>query len=104
MKPCTVGIRRPEERSRPAVGQSQASVWFLSMATVLSKDNRSLLRAVRDQWSRSLTALTALTGRRVPNLSCSLWMMEGYGLVRPKRDVHGVEPVALVTRFKILID
>jgi len=40
----------------------------------------------------------------VPNLSRSLRMMEGYGLVRLKRDVHGVEPVALATSFKILID
>ena len=56
MKRCTVGIRHPEEQSRPAT-----------------------------DWG-------------------SLWMMEGYGLVKLKRDGRGVEPVALATSFKILID
>lgn len=107
MKRCTVGIRRPEEQSRPAAGRGQPTVWFPSMATmaaVLSEDNRALLRVIRDQRPKSLTALAELTGRRVPNLSRSLRMMEGYGLVRLKRDVHGVAPVALATSFKILID
>ena len=63
-----------------------------------------MLRLIRDQRPKSLTALAALSGRRVPNLSRSLRMMEGYGLVRLKRDGHGVEPVALATSFKILID
>ena len=107
MKRCTVGIRRPEERSRPATGRGQPSVWFPSMSTmaaVLSEDNRALLRLIRDQRPKSLTALAALSGRRVPNLSRSLRMMEGYGLVKLKRDGHGVERVALATSFKILID
>lgn len=75
-----------------------------TMAAVLSEDNRALLRVIRDQRPKSLTALAELTGRRVPNLSRSLRMMEGYGLVKLKRDVHGVAPVALATSFKILID
>lgn len=107
MKRCTVGIRRPEEQSRPVAGRDQPTVWFPSMATmaaVLSEDNRALLRVIRDQQPKSLTALAELTGRRVPNLSRSLRMMEGYGLVKLKRDVHGVAPVALATSFKILID
>lgn len=107
MKRCIVGIRRPDNPGHLATGQSQPSVWFPSMATmaaVLSEDNRALLRLISDQRPKSLTELAALSGRRVPNLSRSLRMMEGYGLVRLKRDGHGVEPVALATRFKILID
>ena len=107
MKRCTVGVRRTKDRSRPASGRGQPSVWFPSMSTmaaVLSEDNRALLRLIRDQRPKSLTALAALSGRRVPNLSRSLRMMEGYGLVKLKRDGHGVEPVALATSFKILID
>ena len=107
MKRCIVGIRRPEDQSHSAAGPGQPSVWFPSMATmaaVLSEDNRALLRVIREQRPKSLTALAALTGRRVPNLSRSLRMMEGYGLVRLKRDAHGVEPEALATSFKILID
>ena len=107
MKRCTVGIRRPEERSHPATGRGQPSVWFPSMATmaaVLSEDNRALLRLIRDQRPKSLTELAALSGWRVPNLSRSLRMMEGYGLVKLKRDGHGVEPVALATEFLVLLN
>ncbi|WP_265288846.1 HVO_A0114 family putative DNA-binding protein [Verminephrobacter eiseniae] len=85
MKRCTVGIRRPEERSRPVAGWGQPSVWFPLMATmaaVLSEDNRALLRLIRDRRPKSLTALAELTGRRVPNLLRSLRMMEGYGLAK----------------------
>lgn len=75
-----------------------------TMAAVLSEDNRALLRVIRDQQPKSLTVLAELTGRRVPNLSRSLRMMEGFGLVKLKRDVHGVARLALATSFKILID
>lgn len=74
------------------------------MAAVLSEDNRALLRIIRDQQPESLTALAALTGRRVSNLSRSLRMMEGYGLVKLNRDGNAVVPVALATSFTILID
>ena len=107
MKRCVVGIRDPEERSRPTTSRGQPSVWFPSMATmaaVLSEDNRALLRLIRDRRPKSLTALAELTGRRVPNLSRSLRMMEGYGLVKLKRDGHGVEPVALATEFLVVLD
>ena len=69
-----------------------------------TEDNQALLRLIRDRRPKSLTELAELTGRQVPNLSRSLRMMEGYGLVRLKRDAHGVEPEALATSFKILID
>ena len=75
-----------------------------TMAAVLSEDNRALLRVIRDQRPKSLTVLAALTGRRVSNLSRSLRMMESYGLVKLKRDGNVVAPVALATRFTILID
>lgn len=107
MKRCTVGIRRPEERSHPATGRGQPSVWFPSMATmaaVLSEDNRALLRLIHDQRPPSLTALAELTGRQVPNLSRTLRMMESYGLVTLKKSTREIAPVALATRFKILID
>lgn len=75
-----------------------------TMAAVLSEDNRALLRLIRDQRPKSLTELAALSGRRVPNLSRSLRMMEGYGLVKLKRDGHGVEPVVLATEFLVVLN
>lgn len=75
-----------------------------TMAAVLSEDNQSLLRLIRDKHPKSLTALAELTGRQVPNLSRTLRMMEGYGLVTLKKNAREIAPVALATRFKILID
>ena len=107
MKRCVVGIRRPENQKRAIPGRGQPSVWFPSMAAmagVLSEENQALLRLIRDQQPKSLTALSELTGRQVPNLSRSLRMMEGYGLVRLKRDGRGVEPVALATEFLVVLN
>lgn len=75
-----------------------------TMAAVLSEDNQAMLRLICDQRPKSLTELAELTGRQVPNLSRTLRMMEGYGLVTLKKSVREIEPVALATRFKILID
>lgn len=107
MKHYIVGIRHPKEQSHPATGRGQPSIWFPSMSTmaaVQSEDNRALLRLIRDQRAKSRTELAALSGRRVPNLSRSLRMMEGYGLVKLKRDGHGVEPVVLATEFMVALN
>lgn len=74
MKRCVVGIRRPGYPEPPS-GKNTPTVWFPSMATmaaVLSEDNQVLLHLIRDKRPKSLTALAELTGRQVPNLSCSL--------------------------------
>lgn len=107
MKRCVVGIRRPGDPTYPTSERAKPSVWFPSMATmaaVLSEDNQALLRLIRDRQPKSLTALAELTGRQVPNLSRSLRMMEGYGLVKLKREGHGVEPEALATEFLIVLN
>lgn len=107
MKRCVVGIRRPGEPEVAARGKDAPSVWFPSMATmaaVLSEDNRALLCLIRDAKPKTLTELAALSGRQVPNLSRTLKMMSGYGLVELKRNVREIEPIALSTSFTILID
>ena len=63
-----------------------------------------MLRIICDQRPKSLTELAELTGRQVPNLSRTLRMMAGYGLVALKKNVREIEPMALATSFKILID
>jgi len=107
MKRCVVGIRRPGEPEEPATGKERPTVWFPSMATmaaVLSEDNQSLLRLIHEQRPKSLTELAELTGRQVPNLSRTLRMMEGYGLVALKKNVREIEPMTLATSFKVLLD
>jgi predicted transcriptional regulator len=39
---------------------------------VLSEDSRMLLRIICDAKPKTLTELAALSGRQVPNLSCTL--------------------------------
>lgn len=106
MKRCIVGIGRPGELEG-ATTKDEPSVWFPSIATmaaVLSEDNQTLLHLIRDKRPKSLTELAELTGRHVSNLSRTLRMMEGYGLVELKKSVREIEPIALATTFKILID
>jgi len=107
MKRCVVGIRRLGELIVKANAKDAPTVWFPSMATmaaVLSEDNRALLRIIRDAKPKTLTELAALSGRQVPNLSRTLRMMEGYGLVTLKKNIREIEPIALATSFTILID
>ena len=73
-----------------------------TMAAVLSEDNRALLCVIRDAKPRTLTELAALSGRQVPNLSRTLRMMEGYGLVT--RSVRDVRPTALASKFLVVLD
>ncbi|MDH0681780.1 hypothetical protein [Achromobacter animicus] len=54
MKRCVVGIRRPSDPESPP-GKETPTVWFPSMAAVLSEDNQSLLRLIRDRRPKSLT-------------------------------------------------
>lgn len=106
MKRCVVGIRRHGESEVAAKGKGVPTVWFPSMATmaaVLSEDNRVLLRIIRDAKPKTLTELAALSGRQVPNLSRTLRMMAGYGLVELKRNVREIEPIALATEFLVVL-
>ena len=79
----------------------------LSMATlaaVLSEDNRALLRLIRQAKPKTMTELAALSGRQVPNLSRTLRMMEGYGLVALTKNARQTRPTALATEFLVVLD
>ncbi|WP_437180686.1 HVO_A0114 family putative DNA-binding protein [Pseudomonas migulae] len=110
MNRCVAGVRRPGE---PTCTQNehdehdQPTVWFSSMASlaaVLSDDNRALLRTIHHRRPRSLTELAEITGRKVPNLSRTLRMMAGYGFVKLNRNMREIEPVALVTKFLVVLE
>ena len=65
--------------------------------------DQALLQVIRSPRRKSLTELTEPIGRRVPNLSRTLRMMEGYGLVTLKKNVRESEPVALATECKVML-
>lgn len=106
MKRCIVGIGRADAPAA-TVEKYAPTVWFPSMATmaaVLSEDNRSMLRLIHERKPKSLTELAELTGRQVPNLSRTLRMMEGYGLVAIEKNARETQPVALATEFLVVLD
>ncbi len=88
MKARTLAIARGEKRRRPG----EPRVWFTStesFAKVLSAGNRDLLRIIAERAPGSLDELAKLSGRKKSNLSRTLKMMAGYGLVRLERGERG---------------
>lgn len=88
MKARTMAIARGI--SKPKRGEPK--IWFTSMesfAKVLSDRNRALLKLIVETQPDSLAELAALSGRAKSNLSRTLRTMEGYGLVRLKRNAGG---------------
>lgn len=45
-----------------------------------------------------------LSGRQVPNLSRTLRMMKGYGLVALTKNARQIRPTALATEFLVVLD
>lgn len=80
MKARTLRIARGEEQ----VSHEDPKVWFTSVesfAQVLSAGNRELLRIIVAESPESIEELSRITGRAKSNLSRTLKMMVGYGLV-----------------------
>lgn len=59
-------------------------IWFdslKSVASVLSKENKQLLKVIAEQQPQSVTELASLTGRAVSNMSRTLKTLGKYNLV-----------------------
>jgi predicted transcriptional regulator len=113
MKSIKIGIM-PQEKIRErmlaiAKGElipkpSDPKVWFTSMrslAQVLSDENRQLLDVIRMERPESITALSAMTGRKQGNLSRTLKTMSRYGFVRMERGHRCTRPIAQAERYEI---
>ena len=89
---------------KPKPGEPK--IWFTSMrslAEVLSDENRSLLRVIRESKPTSLAELAELTGRKPSNLSRTLKTLANYGVVEIRREKKLVRPIAKATEFRILV-
>ena len=96
-----LAIARGEIKVRP----SDPKIWFTSMkslAEVLSDDNRTLLKVIRDIRPASVTSLAAATGRKPGNLSRTLKTMSHYSIVEMRREKKLVRPNANATEFQIV--
>lgn len=86
---------------KPAKGEPR--IWFdslRSMAEALSSENQELLRLIVERKPRSLAELEAMSGRRKSNLSRTLKMLEGYGIISLERDEHRLVPTVNAMDFR----
>ena len=91
---------------------TEPKIWFTSIrsfASVLSDENRELLRIIHDNEPESIADLEQMTGRKASNLSRTLRTMANYGLVRLEDGSQGrgrraVKPVALARCVHLTLD
>ena len=92
--------------------QTEPKIWFTSIksfASVLSVENRALLRIIHDSKPQSIADLELTTGRKASNLSRTLRTMAHYGLVRLEEGAQGrgrraVKPVAVARSVNLTLD
>ena len=92
--------------------QTEPKIWFTSIksfASVLSDENRELLRIIHDSKPQSIADLEQMTGRKASNLSRTLRTMANYGLVRLEEGSQGrgrraVKPVAVARSVDLTLD
>ncbi len=114
MKAIVIGIM-PQENIRERIlliargaykpKPGEPNIWFNSMrslAEVLSDENRTLLRVIKDAKPASISSLADMTGRKPSNLSRTLKTMSNYGFVEMKRERNFVRPIAKATEFWIV--
>ena len=85
-------------------GDDEPNVWFPSvaaMARILSDENMSLLKAVREQRPDSMDALAQVVGKHAPNVSRSLHTMAAYGLVEFVKNGRTVTPQATFEHLSV---
>ena len=84
----------------------EPTVWFPSIteaARILSDENLSLLKVIRETHPVSIDALAAAVGKQQPNVSRSLHAMEPYGLVKLVKNGRVVTPEATVAHVTMEI-
>lgn len=81
-------------------------IWFSSMkllATVLSDNNRLLLKVIEETEPETIQELATITGRHASNLGRTLKVFEHYGFVKMVKNQRSKKPVVEVTDFDICI-
>ena len=84
--------------------RGEPKLWFTSlrsMAEALSDENQQLLRQIVDKKPQSLAELVVISGRNKSNLSRTLKMLEGYGIVSIKKVDNRSVPYVTATDFRL---
>lgn len=88
----------PADAAAPSIESAEA------LLRVLTRDNRELLKTLRDQRPQSVAELAKLTGRAQPNLLRTLAKLEAFGLINFKTVKRRKVPVPTVHRLRLEIN
>ncbi len=88
----------PADAALPSVESAEA------LLRLLTPDNRSLLRTIRDAKPQSVAELARLTNRAAPNLLRTLDKLEAFGLLEMRTVERRRMPVAIVSQLHVEID
>src|SRR5271167_4554160 len=91
-------ITAPADAALPSVDSTEALI------RLLTPDNRSLLRTIRDAKPQSVAELARLTGRAEPNLLRTLGKLEAFGLLKMRMVERRRVPTVLVRKLHVEID
>lgn len=97
---CVIGIRGEYINSSHSV-----DIWFdsiKSVASVLSEENRDLLKLIVRNKPQTVTELSKESGRAVSNLSRTIKTLEKHGIVRLETSGKKIKPVVLFEDFQIV--
>jgi predicted transcriptional regulator len=91
-------VAAPPDTAMPSVESAEA------LLRLLTADNRSLLRTIRDAKPQSVAELARLTNRAEPNLLRTLGKLEAFGLLEMRSVGRRRVPTALVGMLRVDID
>lgn len=91
-------IPAPADAAMPSVESAEA------LLRLLTPDNRSLLRTIRDAKPQSVAELARLTNRAEPNLLRTLGKLEAFGLLKMRRVDRRRVPTVMVDMLRVEID
>lgn len=91
-------LKPPADAAEPSVESAAA------LLRLLTPDNRSLLRTIRDEKPQSIAELAQLTNRAEPNLLRTLSKLEAFGLLEMRTINRRRVPMAKVSMLRVEID
>jgi len=91
-------IAVPLDAKLPSVESAEALI------RLLTPDNRSLLRTIRDQKPQSVAELARLTNRAEPNLLRTLGKLEAFGLLEMRTVDRRRVPTPVIKMLHFAID
>ena len=91
-------IAAPADAALPSVESAEA------LMRLLTPDNRSLLRTIRDAKPQSVAELARLTDRAEPNLLRTLNKLEAFGLLEMRMVARRRVPTAIIGMLRLDID